>query len=342
MKYKLFGKSGLRVSEFCLGTMTFGEEFGWGASKENSKKVFDTFAQAGGNFIDTANYYTRGTSEKMVGEFIAGNREYFVLATKYSLNTDPKNPNAGGNHRKNMMQSLEASLKRLNTDYIDIYWLHAWDFLTPIEEVMRAFDDMVRSGKVLYIGMSDTPAWVVSQANTLAAFHGWSPIVALQLEYSLAQRSIEPEFFSLAKAFDLAIAAWSPLAMGVLTGKYLNKPDAQNRFGINPIWGEAYLNERNQNIAQAVVTIAKRIGQSPAQVALNWICQQPGTIIPIIGAKNEEQLADNLKSIEFTLDAQDMEELNRASEIAQPFPHEFLQRPNIRQLILGDQFNNIV
>lgn len=342
MKYKLFGKSGLRVSELCLGTMTFGEEFGWGASKEHSKKVFDKFSNAGGNFIDTANYYTRGTSEKFLGEFITSDRDYYVLATKYTLSTDPKNPNASGNQRKNMMQALNASLKRLNTDYVDIYWLHAWDFLTPIEEIMRAFDDMVRAGKVLHIGMSDTPAWIISQANTLASFHGWTPITGLQLEYSLAQRTIEAEFFPMTKALDLAIAAWSPLAMGLLTGKYLNKSDDNSRFSVNPAWGEVYFNEKNEKIAQTVVDIAKKLKRSPAQVALNWIRQQPGVVIPIIGAKNEEQLDDNLKCLEFSISDEDLAVLDRVSKPPVAFPHEFLQKENIQQIIFGQHYQDIL
>ncbi len=209
MRYKLLGKSGLRVSELCLGTMTFGEEWGWGASRDESSQVFDAFVEAGGNFIDTANGYTDGTSEKIVGEFIAKERERFVVATKYSfplhMNTNKGNPNGSGNHRKSMMQSLEGSLKRLNTDYVDLYWLHAWDFMTPIEEVMRAFDDMVRSGKVLYIGISDAPAWIVAQANTLAQCYGWTPFVALQVEYSLVERTPERDLLPMAKAFDLAV-----------------------------------------------------------------------------------------------------------------------------------------
>lgn len=337
MKYRLFGKSGLRVSELCLGTMTFGEEFAWASSKEQSKKVFDRFSEAGGNFIDTANHYTKGTSERLVGEFIASNRDYYVVATKYTLSRDPQNPNAGGNQRKNMVQSLNASLKRLNTDYVDIYWLHAWDFLTPIEEILRAFDDMIRAGKILYIGFSNTPAWVISQANTLASFHGWQPIAGLQLEYSLLQRSIESEFFSLAKAFDLAFTAWSPLAMGILTGKYLHHTPDESRFGINAAWGADYLNAQNQAIVRAVVDIAKKLDRSPAQVALNWLRQRAEGVIPIIGAKNEAQLDDNLQCLEFTLSAEALAELDRISQPAVPFPYSFLKKENIKQIIWGNQ-----
>lgn len=340
MKYKLFGKSGLRVSELCLGTMTFGEEFGWGGSESNSKKVFQTFYEAGGNFLDTANYYTKGTSEKMVGDFIAKNREYFVLATKYSLSTNPKDPNASGNHRKNMLQALDASLKRLKTDYIDIYWLHAWDNLTPIEEVMRAFDDMVRAGKILYIGISDTPAWIISKANTLASFHGWSPIVGTQLEYSLVERTIEREFFPMAQALDLAIVAWSPLAMGVLTGKYLTDSGnkGQARFDVNPEWGQSYLTDRNLKITSKVVEIAKKLNRSPAQVALNWVRQRPGVVIPIIGAKTAEQLKDNLGCLEFNLSPEDIQILDEVSQVDLGFPHDFLKKENIKKVLLGENY----
>ena len=193
MRYKLLGRTGLRVSELCLGTMTFGEEWGWGASKEASRAIFDAFADAGGNFVDTANLYTGGTSETFVGEFLKGRRGRFVLATKYTLNMAPDDPNGGGNHRKNLVQSLDASLKRIGTDYIDLYWVHAWDGMTPLEETMRALDDVVRAGKVLYVGISDAPAWVVSRANTLAELKSWSPFAALQIQYNLADRTPERE-----------------------------------------------------------------------------------------------------------------------------------------------------
>src|ERR1044072_2499178 len=220
MRYYLLGKSGLKVSEICLGTMTFGKEWGWGASKEDSRKMFDAYVNLGGNFIDTANIYTNGTSEKYVGEFVSSDRDRFVIATKYTSNTRAGDPNAGGNHRKNMVQSLEASLKRLNTDYIDLYWVHAWDHTTPVEEMMRALDDMVKSGKILYIGISDAPAWIVSQANTLANLKGWTEFSSIQIEYSLIERTSERELLPMANALDIGITAWSPLGSGVLTGKY--------------------------------------------------------------------------------------------------------------------------
>src|SRR5919197_2103328 len=230
MKYYLLGKSGLRVSEICFGAMTFGEEWGWGTSKEESRKVFNEYIDAGSNFIDTANNYTGGTSEKYIGEFIASDdRDRFVLATKYTSNTRRGDPNAGGNHRKNMVQSLEASLQRLNTDYIDLYWVHAWDPMTPIEEMMRALDDMIRAGKILYAGISDAPAWIVSQANTLANLRGWNEFIAIQIEYSLIERTSERELLPMANALDLGVTAWSPLGGGVLTGKYEKKLSSKDR-----------------------------------------------------------------------------------------------------------------
>src|SRR3981189_355792 len=220
MKYRLLGKSGLRVSEAALGTMTFGDEWGWGSPKAEAEKVYETYREAGGNFIDTANFYTGGTSERFVGEFIQGHRESVVLATKYSNAAPGNDPNAAGNHRKSMMHAVEVSLKRLQTDYIDLYWVHIWDEITPVEEVMRGLDDLVRQGKVLYVGISDAPAWWIAQANTLAHLRGWSPFAGLQIEYSLIERTVERELIPMAKALNVGVTAWSPLANGVLTGKY--------------------------------------------------------------------------------------------------------------------------
>src|ERR1700722_14945735 len=212
MRYKLLGRSGLRVSELCLGTMTFGEDWGWGSSKEESRKVYDAFLEAGGNFIDTANVYTNGTSEKLLGEFMAGHRDRIVLATKYTNAAPGNDPNAAGNHRKSMMRAVEASLKRLKTDYIDLYWLHLWDQITPVEEVMRAFDDLVRQGKMLYVGVSNAAAGWIAPANPLAQLRGCSPFVGLQIEYSLIERTVERELIPMAKAMNIGVTAWSPLA----------------------------------------------------------------------------------------------------------------------------------
>lgn len=328
MRYKLLGNSGLRVSELSLGTMTFGEDWGpYGASKEQSRKVFEAYVEAGGNFIDTANIYLNGTSEKFVGEFIAPRREEMVLSTKYSLNfLNPTNPNAGGAHRKNLVQSVEASLKRLNTDYIDVLWLHFWDIMTPVEEVMRAMDDLVRSGKVLYIGISDAPAWVVSEANAIAKLRGWSPFIGLQIQYSLIERTVERELLPMAKQSDIGVTVWSPLGQGLLSGKYTKNSNEQKRLHIpNPMHNQ-FLNKRNLQIAIEVDKIAEEIGRSSAQVALNWVRQQQdrGVIIPIIGARTEAQLKDNLGCLEFELGMEYMERLNEISKVPLGFPHEFL------------------
>ncbi|MFM7712526.1 MAG: aldo/keto reductase [Microcystis sp.] len=333
MRYKLLGNSGLRVSELCLGTMTFGEDWGWGSDKEESRAVFQAFAEAGGSFLDTANIYTNGTSETLVGEFVKGDREKWVIATKYSLNTRPGDVNACGNHRKNLFQSVEASLKRLGTDYIDLLWLHLWDSLTPIEEVMRAFDDLVRMGKVLYIGISDSPAWIVSQANTLATLRGWTPFIGLQIEYSLKERTPERELLPMAKALNIGVTAWSPLGGGVLTGKY-NQP--------NPVDGRLSMTDqpfqildRDLKIAETVLEIAREIGKSPAQVALNWLRNRPNSVIPIIGARRLSQLQDNLACVDFNLTGEQLQRLDNISAISLGFPQELLASQFVRDILLG-------
>ena len=342
MNYKLFGKSGLRVSELCLGTMTFGEEWGTGADKETSKKMFEVFASAGGNFLDTANRYTEGTSEKYVGEFIHSDRDYFVLATKYTLYENKKDPNGAGNHRKNMMRSVEASLKRLNTEYIDLLWVHMWDGTTQEEEVMRGLDDLISSGKVHYIGISDTPAWVVSKANTLAHFRGWSQFVGLQIEWSLIERTVERDLVPMAKDFDLAITPWSPLGSGILTGKYNDKMIENGRLSAESV----KYNEHNLKIAKKVVEMATNLGVSPAQVALAWLKAQDDThssgVIPIIGSRNVNQLEDSLGCLKVELSADNLEELDKVSEIDLGFPHKFLKSDNVQNLVFGDNKNKII
>lgn len=340
MRYKLFGRSGLRVSELCLGTMTFGEDWGWGASREDSHKIFDAFVEAGGNFIDTANIYTNGTSEQYLGEFIASERDRFVLATKYTLNRRPDDPNGGGNHRKSMVQAIEGSLKRLKTDYIDLYWVHAWDFMTPVDEVMRTLDDMVRAGKVLYVGISDAPAWIVAQANTLADLQGWSPFVGLQLQYSLIERTIERECLPMAAALDIAVTAWGPLGGGLLTGKYNKEADksaaADARYSVSP-WGEAIMNERNFTIAKTVGEVANEVARTPSQVAINWVRQQQqGVIIPILGARKLAQIQDNLSCLQWQLSEEQLRGLEAASRIELGFPHDFLAQDGVRQIIYGE------
>ena len=341
MRFKLLGKSGLRVSELCLGTMTFGKEWGWGSTEETSKQVFDAYVEAGGNFFDTANLYTRGTSEKLLGQFIGPNRDKYVIATKYTMIMDPKDPNSGGNHRKNLHQSVHASLKRLNTDYIDLLWVHAWDKCTPIEEMMRALDDLVRQGKILYVGISDMPAWLVAHANTYAELKGLTPFVALQPEYSLIERTIEREYFELAKMFDLSIAAWSPLGMGVLTGKYLKADSGENRFQISEFFKGKYLSEQSLEIAKEVVKIADELNKSPSQVAINWVRQKNSRIIPIIGAKTAEQLKDNMGCLSFTLSEKQMQRLDHTSKITLGFPHDFLTSNDVLSTIYGAHFEDI-
>ena len=327
MRYKLLGRSGLRVSELALGTMTFGQDWGdWGAPHEESKRIFDKFANAGGNFIDTANRYTEGTSERYVGEFIASDRDRFVLATKYTLFSREGDPNAAGNHRKNMMQSVEASLKRLKTDRIDLFWLHAWDFMTPVDEVMRGLDDLVRSGKILYIGISDTPAWVVSQANTLAELRGWSRFVALQIQYSLVERSVERELLPMARALDIAVTPWGALGSGVLSGKY-------NKGGSGRVGSESDVAPRKLEIAAAVGKLADEIGATSSQVALSWLRQQPGVVIPIIGARTAAQIEDNLTCLNCTLTANQIAHLSAAAAIDLGFPYDFLASNMVRELV---------
>src|SRR5438876_5747978 len=283
MNYRLLGKSGLRVSEFCLGTMTFGEDWGWGSSKDDAKKIYDAFREAGGNFIDTANIYTNGTSESFLGEFLKGHRESVVLATKYTNAASGTDPNAAGNHRKNMMQAVEASLQRLHTDYIDLYWVHAWDQMTPVEEVMRGLDDLVRQGKVLYVGISDAPAWWIAQANTLAQLRGWSPFVGLQIEYSLIERTVERELVPMAKAMNLGLTAWSPLSAGILTGKYHGHGSSeQGRMHSDTMKDFMPEQQRTGRVVTAVKAVSDQTGRSMAQVALAWLRYRPAPVVPII------------------------------------------------------------
>lgn len=337
MKFKLLGKSGLRVSEICLGTMTFGDDWGWGADKKESKNIFDTFVEAGGNFIDTANYYTNGTSENFLGDFISSEREKFVLGTKFTLAMRKNDPNSGGNHRKNIVQSVEASLKRLNTDYIDLLWLHAWDFTTSVNEVMRALDDLVSSGKVFYIGISDAPAWVVSQANTLAELRGWNQFVGLQVEYNLLNRDVERDLLPMAKEFGMTTTAWAPLASGILTGKYNDKKESAKRLAEDNI----RLTEKNLAIAGEVVKIAEELGVKPSQVAINWGRQQANSIIPIVGARKSSQVKENLECVNFTLNPEHLKRLHKISRIQLGFPHDFLRSERVREIITGGTDNLI-
>jgi len=336
MRYKLLGRSGLRVSEVALGTMTFGEDWGWGASKEESRRIFDRYVEACGNFIDTSSNYTNGTAERFVGEFVAADRDHFVVATKYSLTDRSSDPNFGGNHRKNLLRSLDASLRRLGTDRVDVLWLHMWDGMTPVEEVVRAFDDVVRSGKALYVGFSDTPAWVVSQANTMAELRGWSRFVGLQLPYSLADRSPERDLLPMAHAFEMAVMAWGLLEGGVLTGKYRRRDDgAATRYD--------GAGERELAIGDAVAAVAEEVGASPAQVAINWVRAQRSRaqVLPILGVRTEAQLKENLGCLDVELTAEHLRRLEEASPFSAGFPKSFLESDGVRELIFGETFGQI-
>lgn len=339
MKYKLFGRSGLRVSEVCLGTMTFGEDWGKGANFQESVKQYEHFRKLGGNFFDTANRYTEGTSERFLGECIKGEREQVVVATKYSLYTQKGSINDGGNHRKNMVQSLEGSLQRLKTEYVDILFLHMWDFTTRIDEVMRGLDDLVRSGKVLYIAISDTPAWVVSSANTMADLRGWTAFSGLQIEYNLIKRDGEREFLPMAESLDLAVTAWAPIAGGVLTGKYLQPVDSNVRVSPN----SPRLSERNTAIVKRLVELAKENSCTPAQLALRWLMEKSPRLIPIIGARSFTQLEETLGVIDVAVEKEVLDELTSLSVIDLGFPHDFLQQDLVNELLFGGlktQFTN--
>jgi aryl-alcohol dehydrogenase-like predicted oxidoreductase len=296
--------------------MTFGTDWGWGADEDTSRRQWELFTEAGGNFVDTANKYTDGSAETIVGRLLAGRRDSFVLATKYSLSTRAGDLNAGGNHRKNLVQALEASLRRLGTDYVDVLWLHAWDYLTPVEEVVRALDDQVRAGKVLYVGVSDTPAWIVAQMQTIARLRGWSPFIGLQIPYSLVQRDVERELLPMARALGLGVTAWSPLGGGVLSGKY-NEPTGAEPRRLSGV------DAAKLDIARTVAKVAEELGVPASQVALAWL-RSRGGVIPILGARNPAQLTDNLGSLDLTLSEEHLTHLDAASAVPPGFPHDFL------------------
>jgi aryl-alcohol dehydrogenase-like predicted oxidoreductase len=337
MRYRLLGNSGLRVSEISLGTMTFGEDWGWGSAKDESKKIYDAYREAGGNFIDTANVYTNGTSESLLGEFMSGHRESIVLATKYTNSMPTKDVNASGNHRKNMVQAIEASLKRLKTDYIDLYWVHIWDQMTPAEETMRGLDDLVRQGKILYVGISDAPAWWVAQANTLAHLRGWSPFIAMQIEYSLIERTVEQELIPAAKALNIGVTAWSPLAGGILSGKYHGKDSSGDQGRMNADMMKDFRpdQQRADRVVKALKSVSDQIGRSPAQVALAWLRYRPVPVIPIIGARKFQQFQDNMASADLTLSPEQVKSLDEASSIELGFPYSMYSKELVRGIAYG-------
>jgi aryl-alcohol dehydrogenase-like predicted oxidoreductase len=321
--------------------MTFGEEWGWGSNQQDSRTIYDRFREAGGNFIDTANVYTAGTSEKFLGEFMEGHRQEIVLATKYTNSWPGPDPNAAGNHRKSMMQAVEASLKRLRTDYIDLYLLHIWDRMTPIEEVMRGFDDLVRQGKILYPAVSDMPAWLVSRANTLAELRGWAPFINLQIEYSLLERTVERDLIPMARDLGIGVTAWSPLAGGFLTGKYAKGLEAagDSRYS-SPMMQHRYTPDaRKEAIVEAVQAVAKEVDRSPAQVAIAWVLGQ--NVIPIIGARRMAQFDDNLAAASLTLTPEQLFKLDEASKVELGFPHDFVNSEFVKNLTTAGHFASI-
>ena len=339
--YRLLGRSGLRVSPLALGTMTFGKDWGWGADATDSRRIFDLYVERGGNFVDTSVNYTNGASEQLLGEFLREKRERLVLATKFTMARDPGNPNSGGNHRLNLLRSVEQSLRQLGTDRIDLLFLHAWDFTTQPEEVMRALDDLVRAGKIVYAGICNTSAWRIAQMQTLADLRGWSPFIALQIEYSLVERTVEYELMPMAQALGLGVLPWSPLGGGILTGKY-RRSDlsdeneasvAQTRKGV--IASTGHLNERSLSIADVVGTVAEELGASRSQVALAWTLLNPAVVSPIMGARTLEQAEDNFGALDISFSADQIDRLNKASALPPIFPDRFIGRPMGQQLIFG-------
>ncbi|MEU9016542.1 aldo/keto reductase [Actinomadura sp. NPDC048394] len=331
--YRPLGRSGLRVSPLALGTMTFGADWGWGADWDEARAIFDAYAGRGGNFVDTANAYTDGTSERMVGEFARGRREELVIATKYSMPTRPGDPNSGGNSRKSMVRSVEESLSRLRTDYIDLLYLHMWDGGTPVEEILRAMDDLVSAGKVLYLGVSDIPAWQVSRMQAIAELRGRAPLVALQIPYSLVERTVERDLIPMAETMGLGVVLWSPLGSGVLTGKY-TRADLETGNGAgngqstrkDVAIGNGFLTERALDIVDVVKDVAAEIGTTPSKVALAWTMLDPSVTAPIVGARTMAQFDDNLGALDIELDAGQRARLDEASTVDLGFPHETLRR----------------
>jgi len=337
-RYRLLGKSGLRVSPLSLGTMTFGTEWGWGTEKDECRRIFDAYVEAGGNFVDTANFYTNGTSETLLGEFLAGRRDSIVLATKYALTMRPGDPNSGGTHRKNLVQSLEASLKRLRTECVDVLWIHAWDDTVQVDEVMRALDDVVRAGKVLHVGVSNAPAWIVARGNTLAELRGWSPFIGMQVQYSLLERSIEREILPMCHDFGLAGVMWSPLAGGFLTGKYARTAagstddlDQSLRAATN----KGRIKDRNLAILSAVEAVAAETGQPASRVSIRWVMQKAGTTSVVLGARTLPQLQDNLAAATLELSSAQMEKLDEASRIEAGYPHDYLKSNSVTRFLYG-------
>jgi aryl-alcohol dehydrogenase-like predicted oxidoreductase len=340
-EYRLLGRSGLRVSPLSLGTMTFGDAWGWGADRETSRQIFDAYVEAGGNMVDTASIYTDGQSEQYLGEFVRDRRESVVIATKYSGTRNPTDPNAGGGNRKSLIGSVEASLRNLGTDYIDLLYLHAWDGLTPGDEIIAALGELVRGGKVLYLGISDTPAWEVSRMQTIAELRGWPTLAALQVEYSLIERSTERDLIPMAADLGLGVIPWAPLGGGVLTGKYTAAdliapgPDVPGGTRREHAVANQTLTTRGLEISDVVVEIARETGVTAARIALAWTLRNPAVVSSLIGARTPEQLQDNLGALEIELDDEHWKRLDDVSAVDLGFPHEFLMRPMVRGVANG-------
>lgn len=340
MKYHILGRSGLRVAQLCLGTMTFGGAEGTGASAAAARDIYRRYREAGGNFLDTANIYNAGESERITGELVNGERESIVLASKYSMTMDPADPNAGGNHRKNMFGAVRATLERLGTDYLDILWVHGWDQLTRVDEVMRGLNDLVTRGLVLHAGVSNMPAWLISQGNTLAEERHWTPFTAVQMHYNLVERSLEPEFFELCDAQDMAVTAWSPLAGGLLTGKFNRDADpagaADSRLS-QAEYGPAMLADERLQVAEGVTALAREWGCTPPQLALAWLLHRPqGSVLPILGARTLAQLDDNLGCLSIELEASQIDALDDLAAPRPAYPASLFKTPFYRRMLHGE------
>ena len=320
--YVTLGRSGLRVSPFCLGTMTFGEDLGWGSSVEDSQKILDRYIELGGNFIDTANFYTKSHSEKIIGDHVGrhpSRRDRLVIATKFSGNLYPGDPNGGGSGRKSIIAACENSLRRLRTDYIDLYWLHNWDVHTPMDETMAALETLVQSGKVRYIGVSDTPAWKIAEANMIARFRGWSAFIGLQIEYSLLERSVEQELVPMALEFGLGITPWSPLKSGALSGKY-TRHNAGQLKGDRGMFLDPFLSETTYAVVDELAAIAATHNSTAARIALAWLAGRPAVTSIIIGARRLAQLEDNIKALEVKLTQEERARLDKLTQPKFGFP----------------------
>ncbi len=332
MRYRLLGQTGLRVSELFLGAMSFGEHGEGGVPLQECRRMLDLYAEAGGNVIDTAINYRGGESENVLGEILEGRRDRFVVATKYTISRDGSDPNAAGSHRKNLALSLETSLRRLRTDYIDLYWVHLWDRHTPVEETMRALDDAVRAGKILYVGISDAPAWLVSRANTLAEWRGWTPFAGLQVPYNLLNRDVERELLPMAEALGMTVATWGPLAHGVLSGKFTRPGAAGAGSRVAP----ESLSARDHAAASAVQDVADELGVTAAQVAIAWIRARSRAVHPIIGASSVGQLEDNLGAVDVVLAEHAIQRLAAAVDFTAGFPTDFIADCEASQWVFGE------